>query len=338
MKKYATEGNIDFYAELFKSLEEPEEPEQKDSTCLISGEPLKEPIVQLECGHRFNYYPLFVDIRNHKKKFNSYETLKSYVNSNQIRCPYCRNIQNKLLPYIKDIGVPMWPGVNIDKIPFDASRFAGKCCYEVHNSKGSNFQCGVVGYPINYCVATHRTVGDEAYVLQGETYGDTNMYCPYHQKIMKMVYRRKAYEKAKAEKEAEKLKRQAEKEEKLAAKKKEKEEKLAAKQKAKEEKEQSKKKKTPLQNVVLGNSQVSSGCTVLRKSGLNVGIACGAPLFQGQLCKRHHTLAQQGEEAAAVEKDPTLYCQSVLKSGKRKGEPCGVKLVCKRHCPSQDSV
>jgi hypothetical protein len=63
--------------------------------CLISDLPLEDDYVELECGHKFNYGSIYNDI--YERKYGSsmkYDSIKK----NQIRCPYCRNVQNKLLP------------------------------------------------------------------------------------------------------------------------------------------------------------------------------------------------------------------------------------------------
>ena len=38
----------------------------------------------MECGHKFNYLPLFNDIKNHKQKFNGMEGTSSKLDLNQI--------------------------------------------------------------------------------------------------------------------------------------------------------------------------------------------------------------------------------------------------------------
>ena len=133
MVKYIIEGNIDFYEELYKSIgQEPKETKkgikegieqsneetklggedkQDDPVlCLISNMPLTENFVQMKCGHKFNYIPLYNDILNHKKKFNimEHQALKNI----EIRCPYCRKVQQELLPYHKYPGVKEVHGVN----------------------------------------------------------------------------------------------------------------------------------------------------------------------------------------------------------------------------------
>jgi len=127
MVKYIIEGNIDFYEELYKSIgQEPKEPKeskeikegieqsnedtQELNLCLISNMQLTENFVKMECGHKFNYIPLYNDILNHKKKFNimEHQALKNI----EIRCPYCRKVQQELLPYHKYPGVKEVHGVN----------------------------------------------------------------------------------------------------------------------------------------------------------------------------------------------------------------------------------
>jgi hypothetical protein len=66
MPKYSVEDNLDFYAELYKSLDESGENKivnnnENDNICLITNSLLTENYVKLACGHRFNYIPLFKD-------------------------------------------------------------------------------------------------------------------------------------------------------------------------------------------------------------------------------------------------------------------------------------
>jgi len=112
MPKYIIEGGIQFYDELYKSisLSTNDENYNTDNNCLISNEPLTENFVTLECNHKFNYLPLYKDILNHKKKFNVLESRA--LKTIELRCPYCKNIQKKLLPYIELPGVKQIHGVN----------------------------------------------------------------------------------------------------------------------------------------------------------------------------------------------------------------------------------
>ncbi len=88
-----------FYAELGNDTESDacdEDTVAGDMDCLITHSPLCSDHVTLVCGHKFNYDAIFNDVYNHKKKFNDLEM--SRLKDTQIRCPYCRNIQNSLLP------------------------------------------------------------------------------------------------------------------------------------------------------------------------------------------------------------------------------------------------
>jgi len=138
MVKYQIEGDIDFYQELFHSLNDKElnlEEKNEDDICLITNNTLTENFIKLDCGHTFNYLPLYKDIMNHKNKFNSMETKDSILKITQIRCPYCRTIHNKLIPYIEMEGVEKKHGVNFFDIDYEKylHKFTGVCCYECIN-------------------------------------------------------------------------------------------------------------------------------------------------------------------------------------------------------------
>ena len=56
MKKYNIEGGIDFFSELYKSLEDEEnkfKTEDDNNLCLITNQPLTDKFVKMECGHKF---------------------------------------------------------------------------------------------------------------------------------------------------------------------------------------------------------------------------------------------------------------------------------------------
>jgi len=77
MNKYKIEGNVDFFAELYKSLdtkEFEEKIEDNNNYCLITNNPLTDKHVSLNCGHKFNYIPIYNDLVNYKTKFNYMES------------------------------------------------------------------------------------------------------------------------------------------------------------------------------------------------------------------------------------------------------------------------
>ena len=60
---YTIEDNIDF----FKELNSAQDDSDDNNVCLISGKPLEEKCIKLECGHRFNYIYIFNDLVQQKK-------------------------------------------------------------------------------------------------------------------------------------------------------------------------------------------------------------------------------------------------------------------------------
>jgi hypothetical protein len=271
MPKYIIEGSIDFFSELYKSLDEEEDnfkSEKDEQMCLITKQPLIEKFVTMKCGHKFNYIPLFKDIENHKKKFNSMESISGKSGKNEIRCPYCRKRQNELLPYYEDMKIPKVFGVN-EIHPLQEKNYTSSCCqYNV-----DSYSCHSSGSQINE-------------YINGEyiNYGDTKNYCWTHKKQMIKKYKKDILDKAKQDS--------------LQAKLKIKEEAKKVKEEAKEAKLKEKQEKKELKNVVLGPSNVeveeplNTGCMVLLKTGQNKGKPCGCNIFSEseKLCKRHYSI------------------------------------------------
>lgn len=260
--KYNIENNIDFYKELYSSLNEDKEIELSDcDLCLITNLPLKDKFVKLKCGHKFNYEPLYKDIFNHKKKYSNMEQSRNKPKINQLRCPYCRNIQNELLPYYEDLDYPKVSGVNF----LDT------------NSDNSSY---IVIKPENQCqyqiVATIDTSGNShsqqckhfGYVHSSLTkYNIYKKYCYTHKLVVTKSIKEELKEKAKAFKLEEKNKK--------------KEEKLKIKT-------ESAQKKLADKNV--------SYCKAILKTGKNKGNECKSTAYNNCLCKRHYNLANKDIE------------------------------------------
>ena len=115
----------------------------EDDICLISNLPLKDNSVTLECGHKFNYNCIYSEVKKQKLSFNHLETqnLAFY----QIKCPYCRNVQNKLLPY-KNF-VPKTKNVNW---PLKYCMNLQSCKYIFKSGKKKNKMCEKMSCS-NYC-------------------------------------------------------------------------------------------------------------------------------------------------------------------------------------------
>lgn len=302
MNKYKIEGGIDFFEELYKSLdiEESEEKSEEDKNkCLITNNLLTDNHVSLLCGHKFNYIPLYNDLINHKKKFNYMEGTSGRLNTNEIRCPYCRKKQQGVLPYYEELGLEKVNGVNFyDPNLKQTSNYTytstNKCEYQFPNenynpnkpesqinSKYLNYQsCG-------HYHGTKISLYNSANPSEPITFGDSKHYCYTHKKMMIKQYKTEQKEKEKLEKkQAKELEKQMKLLEKQNLKAKEKEEKQKAKELAK-----ALKKKPISENIVLGPSIINqTGCVQILKTGPNKGNPCGCKIVSENMCKRHFLL------------------------------------------------
>lgn len=102
--KYIISDDIDFYSEITNI-----ENTNNNDVCLLTGEPLVKNNIKFECGHSFNYIPLFNEI-SVQKKYNIYDTEK--LSTYNIKCPYCRVVYNYILPYIPSLVKEKKYGVN----------------------------------------------------------------------------------------------------------------------------------------------------------------------------------------------------------------------------------
>jgi hypothetical protein len=164
--KYSIEGNVDFFKELHEmqnSIKTTDEDE--NNTCLLSGDKLRPDSVELQCGHKFNYVPLFTEVVLQKcailpKNISSSMTA-SYVNNqnihnevvthhynsslnlettklsyNDVKCPYCRTVTPYLLPYYPYPDIKQIRYVNT---PSNLCMPGVKCCY--YASKSIEKEC-----------------------------------------------------------------------------------------------------------------------------------------------------------------------------------------------------
>ena len=284
MPNYLIEDNINFYEELNKSLNIDKEDSSEEKYCLITHELLLDDHVLLDCNHTFNYKALFNDIMNHKKKFNSME--RHILRGIEIRCPYCRNVQKKLLPYNEKY--PKVHGVNY----FDDN-------YKEYNNDYKN-----KNYLLNGYVEGNCCFEDCIYDLTNNTNKilkcpntcvkllclNNKYYCSLHkyQMIKQFVKEKKLKEKEekmKIKKENKKMKD----EEKQKLKEENKKMKDEEKQKLKEEKMKLKENhnQNQNQNIVINNEDL---CKQILKTGINKGKQCTCKAVENQLCNRHKNL------------------------------------------------
>ena len=123
-----------FNQELMKMLLE-EENNNDDETCLISGYTLEENHIKLECNHKFNYKHIYNEV--HKQKTQPWHSEVSKVRNNQLKCPYCRNIQNGILPYRDN-----YPKVRYVNWPPSLMMLPDKCIYTFSSGKRKGLACG----------------------------------------------------------------------------------------------------------------------------------------------------------------------------------------------------
>ena len=152
MNKYVVEDNFDFFKEL--SLDQNENKEETNQEiCLLNKEPLDENKVTLSCNHSFNYIPLYNEICK-QKIFNSLEVTKLKIN--QIKCPYCREVSNELLPHVKiNNSIKYIFGVNS---PVQMCMIINKCSYTFKSGKNKGVCCGksAIYFENNYYCTQHK--------------------------------------------------------------------------------------------------------------------------------------------------------------------------------------
>ena len=309
MVKYIIEDGIDFYEELYKSLDEPEVTDT-DNLCQITGTPLIDRFVTMECNHKFNYSALYTEIYKQKCVFQTYKfsTLTDYdqakfkeaKNDYFIKCPYCRSIQFTLLPYYDDMAFDKRYGINsLEKTGSDdmfAIKFneynsyytaygytfkQGSCCKVLGNVDGKDIMC---------------TAKMSAPIAEMN-----KSFCSAHIRAAVKEYK---LEKIKKDKEA--LKKQKE------------EEKIALKQQKEEAKEALKQQFLKVKEALKMVKKVKKVKNVVTTQNIEI---------------QNFEPESNATESNATE---SIFCQTILKSGPRKGQTCSNKALkngssCSRH-------
>jgi hypothetical protein len=319
MKKYSVEGGIDFFTELYKSLDDEENNHKTDednNKCLITNQVLTDKFIEMTCGHKFNYLPLYYDILNHKNKFNILEGSATRLKRNEIRCPYCRKKQIGLLPYYEDLNLPKSCGVNFIEHNYDADTdfVPSSNQYKKCEHLSPNFYFNASSQNISEVYGDNLVLEDCKFLkckfmgtqikygygfTSNDNYGDDKYYCWTHKKLVVSAYKKAKLDKIKQENKQLKLKEKEElKKTKDEAKQKEKEEKQKMKETLK------KKKLNIDENIIIGVSSVATEsvgesvesvkegnqillCQEILKSGNNKGSLCGNKIFENNVCKRH---------------------------------------------------
>ena len=344
MKNYNIEGGIDFYSELYKSLDDEEnghKTEEDDMLCLITNKPLTELYFKMDCGHKFNYVPLFLDIKNHKKKFNGMESTSGQLKQDEIRCPYCRKKQKGVLPYYEELMPEKIIGVN-DVSIYIKKHESVTCQFltlnpsfeqdtdtdtntdtnsnnnntntdtntntnntDTNKDKNGNpkyVKCLFYGYKLNSTdLIGHYKSNNTIIDYPVADITDNNHYCWSHKKQMIKKYKTEMLQKIKDDI---KNKKNQDKENIKKLKEEEKQKEKETKQKEKEKLQKELKK--------LVASSKKNEETVTDTENVVIG-----------LVDLHDNISQN------------MYCLEILKTGAKKGECCGCKIftdkLCKRH-------
>lgn len=164
------EDDINFYEQLNK-LDTDDEDEE---LCLLTKMPLDKNKITLPCNHSFNFIPLYKEICIQKTHTSLYLDIDK-VNVDQIKCPYCRQKFNLLLPYIRiNKDVKYVYGVNKPEhlcMPFH------KCTYIFNNGKQQNIQCSKNGYYEGtdcYCMTHHTLISKQKLKIKNKNLNKKN--------------------------------------------------------------------------------------------------------------------------------------------------------------------
>lgn len=145
-----------FFDSLYDDLDVEDDDE---NVCLITGETLLNDHITLPCNHKFNYEPIFNEIKKQKRsffpnsKFNNYYEIDK-VKKYQIKCPYCRRKFDGLLPPSSNPNFQQLLFVNF---PFSKCIMLDKCKYTFLSGKRKGISC------------SKSCNGD---------------YCPFHKRVM----------------------------------------------------------------------------------------------------------------------------------------------------------
>lgn len=308
---------INFQQELYKLLDE--DSDDEDGICQITGLPLNDTKVILDCNHHFNYDALYKEIYTQKFIHKSYDfnllskNAKDMIRKSGldyfIKCPYCRNVQLNILPYNEELGLKKVYGINsLDKNlkpNRPLNNFANPSNEISYVYNGILFKIG------DCCQKINNSFGDfcaNAYVA---SIPNTELtYCKYH-------YASNLSKHKQAEKQAEKK----------AIKKKLADDKLAEKERILNERKKLFEEKNA--------ERLKNGLPMLKRL---------PPMLKATsiLNESKENVVEQPTQTIQVyvpeESFGITTCKSILKYGPNKGKFCGCTLIqgdglCKRHSP-----
>lgn len=323
MPIHKIEGGLNFYDELYKSLDE-SEGEDETNICQITSLPLVNNAITLQCNHRFNYDALYKEIYTQKFHFKTYDyhnllskkermKIKKSQCDYFIRCPYCRNIQFEVLPYYEELGLEKIYGINsidiVDKQLTNTNTNINNP--SLHSNKLDNITFTYLGatFKKGQCCFIYKTYLDNYQCTESfvTTLPETNTcYCKYHYTMF--LKNDKKEKKKQALDEKNKLKEDL---------KHKKEEILNQRKKLFEEK-----------NI----ERVAKGLPLLKR------LPTIKKEVENKVLEQNNLI---GHYVPEEEHNQTQSCKIILKSGPNKGKQCSCKTInenglCKRHSPKND--
>lgn len=141
-------NNNEFFNKLYAQICEPEINHENAKLCLISNELLNNSAITLECKHSFNYECLFNEVKQQKYKYVKTEIQR--LRYDQIKCPYCRNVQTGLLPYYSDFDKVR----NVNH-PQKYQMKPNKCIYKFKSGKKKGLSCEKPCFK-DYCISCEK--------------------------------------------------------------------------------------------------------------------------------------------------------------------------------------
>lgn len=133
MEEIIDDIGIKNVSKLFYQMLNDYKEDDNENVCYISGDLLNETYITLHCNHKFNYNEIYKEVLN--QKLNKH-TLNVYLGVDKIQCPYCRKIQNGILPYCSNTKKSY--GVNY---PECYTMKGNSCEYIYRSGKNKNNKC-----------------------------------------------------------------------------------------------------------------------------------------------------------------------------------------------------
>jgi hypothetical protein len=196
---YVLPEGFDFYGELNNHSDNDNlnlNEHSYDNKCLISGIELDtNKSITLNCGHSFDYIALLNDTQESKygkSCKNNYNSMK--LKDHQMRCPYCRQIQDNILPYFPNVMKKRMRGVNY---PFSWGMGKKSCDYIFKTGKNKGECCNKKCYKDKCHIHYPKTVNDFEPNKVSRDPNELLKYTVYQLRCIAKYYKLKGYSKLK---------------------------------------------------------------------------------------------------------------------------------------------